>query len=169
MVNKVHYDRRHSLLFLKVDEWVLLRLHHDYFISSAKNMTKKVSTQYVESFKVMQRVERLIYRLDISLNWKIHSMFFVAQLKLASNSANDSYNRLRSINSSSMTNSQDQYEIKRILNKRIVRRDIEYFTKYLIRWLEYDSEWDRWYNVKNLANVKKFITNYEKKLFNNFN
>jgi hypothetical protein len=164
MQNKAHYDRRHTSLFLKIDEWVLLRLHHDYFISSARNMTKKMSIQYVESFKVVQRVERLTYRLDISLNWKIHSVFSVAQLEFASNSANDSYNRLKSTNSSSMTNNQDQYEIERILNKRTVRRDTEYFTKYLVRWLKNESKWDRWYNVKNLSNVKEFIANYEKKL-----
>jgi hypothetical protein len=30
MINKAHYDRRHSSLFLKVKEWALLRLHHEY-------------------------------------------------------------------------------------------------------------------------------------------
>ncbi len=66
MINKTHYDRRHSSLFLKVDEWALLRLHHEYFILESKNMIKKISTQYVESFKVVQRVKRLAYRLAIS-------------------------------------------------------------------------------------------------------
>jgi hypothetical protein len=33
-----------------------------------------------------------------------------------------------------MTNTQNEYEIERILNKRTVKRDQEYFTKYLIRW-----------------------------------
>ncbi len=68
MINKIHYDRRHSLLFVKIDEWALLRLHHGYFISTSKYMTKKIFTQYVESFKIIQRVDQLTYRLDISFD-----------------------------------------------------------------------------------------------------
>jgi hypothetical protein len=169
MQNKAHYDRRHTSLFLKIDEWVLLRLHHEYFVSSSKNMTKKIFAQYIESFKIIQRIERLIYRLNVSSDWKIHSVFFVAQLESASDSAKDFFNRSRSTHSSSVTDTQNEYEIERILNKRTVKRDHDYFIEYLIRWLNYESEWDRWYNVKNLANAKDLIVDYEKKLFNNFN
>jgi hypothetical protein len=73
MINKIHYDRRHSSLLLKVNEWAMLRLHHEYFIFDSKNMIKKISTQYVESFKVVQIVKRLAYRLAISEDWKILS------------------------------------------------------------------------------------------------
>jgi hypothetical protein len=169
MQNKAHYDRRHTSLFLKIDEWVLLKLHHEYFVSSFKNMTKKIFTQYIESFKIIQRIERLIYRLNVSSDWKIHSVFFVVQLKSVSDSAKDFFNRSRSTHSSSVTNTQNEYEIERILNKRIVKRDQDFFIEYLIRWLDYESEWNRWYNIKDLSNVKKLITNYEKELFNNFN
>jgi hypothetical protein len=163
MQNKAHYDRRHTSFFLKIDEWVLLRFQHEYSISDSKDMTKKISAQYVDSFKILQRIERLIYRLNISFDWKVHSVFFVAQLKSASDSIKDSFNRFKSIHLSSVTNSQE-YEIERLLNKRTIKREFDFFTKYLIRWLKYESEWDRWYNVKNLSNVKELITNYEKKL-----
>jgi hypothetical protein len=168
MQNKAHYDRRHTSLFLKMSEWVLLRLHHEYFVSESKDMTKKVFAQYVESFKVIQRIERLIYQLDISTDWKIHSVFFVTQLKSVSDSAKNSFNRSRSSHSSSIIDIQDQYEIERLLNKRTIRREAEYFTEYLIHWIEYESEWNRWYNVKNLDNAKDLIVDYERKLFNNF-
>jgi hypothetical protein len=169
MINKIHYDRRHSSLFLKMSEWVLLRLHHEYFISESKDIIKKIFTQYVRFFKIVQRIERLIYRLNVSSDWKIHSVFIVAQLKSASDSTKDSFNRSRSTHSSPITDTQNEYEIERILNKRTVKRDHDYFIEYLIRWLDYESEWDRWYNVKNLANAKNLIVDYEKKLFNSFN
>jgi hypothetical protein len=169
MQNKAHYDWRHTSLFLKMNEWVLLRLHHEYFISKSKDMTKKIFAQYVEFFKVIQKVERLIYRLNVLFDWKIHFVFFVAQLKSVSDSAKNSFNRSRSTHSSSMTNTQNEYEIERIFNKRTVKRDHDFFTEYLIRWLKYESEWDRWYNIKDLNHVKKLIADYEKKLFNNFN
>jgi hypothetical protein len=171
MQNKAHYDRRHTSLFLKIDEWVLLRFHYEYFISSSKDMTKKVFAQYINLFKIIQRIERLIYRLSVSFDWKIHSVFFVVQLKSVSDSAKDSFNRSRSTHSSSMTDTQNEYEIERILNKRTVKRDQEYFTKYLVRWQDYEFEYDRWYNIKNLQNAKNLINDYEKKLerFNSSN
>jgi hypothetical protein len=143
MINKSHYDRRHSLLFLKVDEWALLRLHHDYFISRSRIMTKKIFAQYVEFFKIIQRVDRLIYRLNISSDWKIYSVFFVTQLKSVFDSAKNSFNRSKSSHSSSMTDTQNQYEIERLINKRVIRRDHDYFIEYLIRWLRYEFEYDR--------------------------
>jgi hypothetical protein len=169
MINKTHYDRRHSSLFLKMSEWVLLRLHHEYFVSESKDMIKKIFAQYVEFFKIIQRIERLVYRLNVSFDWKIHSVFFVAQLKLASDSIKDSFNRSRSTHSSSVIDIQNQYEIERLINKRVIRRDQNHSIEYLIRWLRYESEYDRWYNVKNLANAKDLIVDYEKKLINSFN
>jgi hypothetical protein len=41
MQNKAHYYHKHSLLFLKVNEWILLRLHRDYIISDSKNCCDK--------------------------------------------------------------------------------------------------------------------------------
>jgi hypothetical protein len=152
-----------------MNQWILLILHHEYFIFEFKNMTKKIFAQYIESFKIIQRIERLIYRLNVSFDWKIHSVFFVVQLKSVFDLAKNSFNRSRSTHSSSMTNTQNEYEIERILNKRIVKRDHNFFIEYLIRWLDYESKWNRWYNVKNLSNVKKLIANYEKNLFNSFN
>jgi hypothetical protein len=168
MINKTHYDRRYLLFFLKIDEWVMLRLHHDYSISKSKNRTKKIFAQYVESFKIIQKVDRLIYRLNISSDWKIHSVFSVAQLKSVFDSAKDSFHRSRSTHSLSMTDTQNQYEIKRLINRRVVRRDHDYFIEYLIRWLRYESKYDRWYNVKSLANAKDLIVDYERELFNSF-
>jgi hypothetical protein len=168
MINKTHYDRRHSSLFLKIDEWTMLRLHHDYSISESKNMIKKISTQYVKSFKVVQRIKRLAYRLVISEDWKMHSIFSIVQLESASDSAQNFYNRFKSIHSSSVIDSQE-YEIERLLNKRIIKRELDFFTEYLVRWQNYESEYDRWYNIKNLENVKDLIADYEKKLFNSFN
>jgi hypothetical protein len=61
------------------------------------------------------------------------------------------------------------YEIERLLNKRTVRRGTGYSTEYLVRWLGYGPEWDRWYNVKDHGNAKDLIADYEKELSNSSN
>jgi hypothetical protein len=127
-----------------------------------------MSIQYIDFFKVIQKIKRLTYRLNISFDWKIHSVFLIAQFESISNSAKNLYTRFRSTHSSSVIDFQDEYEIEKLLNKRIVKREHEFFTKYLIRWQEYESEFDKWYNVKNLENAKNLIANYKKK-FKRFN
>ena len=43
MLNKYHYDRRHQLMFLRVEDWALLRLHRGYKISSTTGITTKLA------------------------------------------------------------------------------------------------------------------------------
>lgn len=50
MIVKIHYDNKHHSLFLKVDDYALLRLHRDYNISFTKRIDLKLSQQYVDSF-----------------------------------------------------------------------------------------------------------------------
>lgn len=47
---KYHYDRRHHSMFLKVEDFALLRLHREYNISSTKYVDLKLSQQYVSLF-----------------------------------------------------------------------------------------------------------------------
>lgn len=163
---KKHYDRRHTFLFLKQDDWVLLKFYHDYSIFSSLKIIKKSNQQFVDLFKVLIKIKRLTYKLNISDHWKVHFVFFVTQLESFSSSNSDSYNRSRSDHFDSIFVENDiddskLYEIDRFLDKRIVRKNREQSTKYLIKWKKYDSEWDSWYNMKDLKNVENLIKDYE--------
>ena len=61
---KFHYDKKHQSLFIKSKNYVLIRLHKSYNISFVIN--KKIDQQYVEFFRVIEKIERLFYRLIIS-------------------------------------------------------------------------------------------------------
>jgi hypothetical protein len=43
MNQKIHYDRAYHSLFMKVEEWALIKLHKNYFISSIKSITLKLA------------------------------------------------------------------------------------------------------------------------------
>ena len=166
---KMHYDRKHTSMFLKVEKWALIRLHHDYNIFSNLNIIKKLTQQFVKSFKVIKKIDNLAYQLNTSADWKIHSVFFVAQLESSSSSESDSYDRLRSNNPPSIYVEENidnvkSYEMKRILNKRTIKRDREQFIEYLIRWKNYDPEFDRWYNVKEFDNANDLIKKYDEQI-----
>ena len=61
---KFHYDRKYQSLFIKSKDYVLIRLHKNYNILFVIN--KKIDQQYVEFFFVIEKIERLFYRLIIS-------------------------------------------------------------------------------------------------------
>ena len=93
MAHKEHYDRSHQPLFLKVNEYALLKLHKGYSIPSTLGITKKLTQQYVGLFRVMERVSRLAYRLDILSDWRIYPVFSLAQLEPAPDPAADLFQR----------------------------------------------------------------------------
>ena len=66
MTQKYYYDRKHQPMFLNPGDEVLLRLHKGYDIPATAVTGKKYGQQYAGPFKVVDRVGRLAYRLDIS-------------------------------------------------------------------------------------------------------
>ena len=170
--HKKNYDRRHASLFLKEKSWTYLRMHHEYFISLFKNMTAKWFQRRIDSFKIIKKIDNLTYRLQLSAHWKIHFVISVQQFESTSNEF-DFYNRISYDNSSSIFVERDNeneksYEIEKLINKRIVKKDREKFTQYFVRWKEYDSENDTWYSTNALKNVVDLIVDYETTL-NTFN
>jgi hypothetical protein len=58
-----------------------LRLHTGYNIPAATS--KKLHMQRVGPFRVLERIGRLAYKLDIPSNWQFHPVFSVAHLEPA--------------------------------------------------------------------------------------
>ena len=159
---KHQYDDKHQSLFMKADDQILIRLHRDYDIFFIAMLDKKLSQQFVELFKILKRIERLTYRLKLFDHWRIHLVLFVAQLKLVSKTSN-LFNRSRSNHSKSVFVRDDIdkvkfYEVEEVVDKRLSdKRD----TKYLIRWKEYDSEFDEWRNLLEMKNAMNLVREYE--------
>lgn len=80
---KMTYNCWHQPLFIKISELAILWLHKQYSIPTTVGVTKKLTQQYVGSFRIMQKIASLAYRLDIPFNWQIHLIFSVTQLKRA--------------------------------------------------------------------------------------
>ena len=52
----------------------------------------------------------------------------------------------------------EEFEIEKILNKRIVREK----EKFLVRWKGYMAEEDTWENRENLENAKELVEEFER-------
>ena len=137
VMHKRRYDETHTDIQFKIDDYAFFKLHVDYIIFDLSN--HKFSQQRVDSFKIIDRIDTLTYRFELSSVMQIHFVIFITQLKFASSSNNDSYQRSRSNNSSSIITENDDfddftqtfnYEIERLLNRRIISTDkINYLIK----------------------------------------
>ena len=158
------YDQKHRSIQLQVDQWALLRFHKNYDILSTVILSLKLSQQYADSFRISEKIGNLVYRLEISENWRIHSVFSIAHLEPAEASTNDSFHRT-SVQSKPVFVEENNdlvksFEIEKILiNRRTVRRDIE----YLVRWKEYDPKHDVWRNLSKLDNAKKLVDEFNQR------
>lgn len=169
MSHKHHYDRSHQPLFLKVVEYALLRLHKGYSIPSTLGVTKKFTQQYVGPFKVLEKVGRLAYRLDIPSDWRIHPIFSILQLEPSPAPTDDPFARNYPRHPPPIfvegdTSTLQSFEVERLLNRRVIKRGRGVVTQYLVRWQGYGPEYDRWYNVKDLDNASELVEAYEQAL-----
>ena len=168
MSDKFHYDRHHQPMFLKVDDYALLRLHKGYSIPSTAHVTHKLGQQYVGPFRVTERVGRLAYRLDIPPHWRVYPVFTIAQLEPMP-PGEDPFARPRPDHPPSVfvegdTDEWKSYDVERLLNRRVKKRRGKYVTEYLLRWKGYGAEYDTWYDVEHLENARELITDYENEL-----
>ena len=151
---------------MKVGDWAMLKLHKGYSIPSSAGVTKKLTQQYVGPFRVLEKVGRLAYKLNVPLDRKVHPVFSVAQLEPAPSPTDDPFNRPRphippAVFVDGDTDAVKFFEVDRLLNKRIVKRGKSRAVEYLVRWTGYGPEWDRWYNIKDLDNAADLVRNYE--------
>lgn len=145
---KMAYDRRHQLLFMKVGEWAMLRLHKGYNIPSTGEVTKKLTQQYVGPFLILAKVGRLAYKLYIPGDWKIHPVFSIAQLEPAPPPALDPFSRPFPSHPPLVFVEDDtdvlkSFEVERLLNRRVVKKGKGRAVQYLVQWKGYGPEWDR--------------------------
>ena len=169
--SKVYYDVKHTFILLKVDEYVYLRFHQDYQLSSKSN--RKFSQQRCEFFKIIRRMKRLIYEFELSSAWRIHLVVFIVQLEFVFVEV-DFYQRFRfhhfdSIEMKNDTDEYKSYEIEKLVVKRQRKYNKTWITQYLMRWINYELEYDEWRNVFALTNSTNLIESFELSHFNENN
>ena len=101
----------------------MLRLHKEYNISVTAEVTRKLTKQYVGPFHIVEKVGCLAYKLDVPLNWRIHPVFFMAQMEPALSPAKNFFARLFSSNPPPMfvegnTNKLKSFKVERLFNKQ---------------------------------------------------
>ena len=79
----------------------------------------------IRSFKILERIKHLIYRLKLFANMKIHDVIFITHLKLIIDPAKDSDRRRRLLIFAIIIDDEKEYKIEKLLKKRIIKRERE--------------------------------------------
>jgi hypothetical protein len=138
----IRYDSIRTSLDLKVEDSVYLKLHKEYSQSSLMN--RKFAKQRLKSVRIIEKIDKLVYKLEISETWKIHSVISVIHLESAS-IEDDLYHR-EIKESESIKDAQriikNIYEIERILAKRSIKIERSRILKiqYKVKWKDWDDQ-----------------------------
>ena len=100
--------------------------------------------------------------MKLSINIKIHNVIFIVHLKSIIDFAENLYRRRRLLIFIIIVDDEKEYKIEKLLKKRIIKREREWFVQYLIRWLKYDSKINTW-------KLKRELLRYVKKTMKKYN
>ena len=93
---KHSYDKKYTSMYIQEKDYALIRLYYNYDIFFIVVLKFKYNQQYANFFRVLKRVKKLTYWLNLFFYWRIYLMLFVAQLKFVSLFDDDSFYRLKS-------------------------------------------------------------------------
>ena len=137
---------------------VFLRLHQGYHLPGRP--AKAYSQQRAGPYRVLERVSRLAYRLDIPSNSRIHPVISIAHLSPSAD-GEDPFQRLTPPPGpvrDDQPRADDEYEVEAILKHCRDKR--KGGLKYLLKWLGYGHEHNTWQHEGDLAGATELIGEY---------
>lgn len=150
---KSQYDKNHLPVVFNKGDKVLLRLHKGY--TNKWTLNRKLNKQYSGPYKILDKVGRLAYRLDLPQESRVYPVISVAHLeKLPAD--HDPFERTHEKPGPVYVDA-DEYEIERIIDVKGSGRA----KRYLVRWKGYGEEDDSWLKPADLQNAKEAIADFE--------
>ena len=114
-----------------------------------KGTARKLSALWAGPFVVLARVGNVAYRLQLPVDWRVHDVFHVSQLK---GSVGDVVGE-----AGIQIDDQVEFEIERILQSRVVRNR----KQYLVKWLGYNDFENSWVDAKDMGNAQELVRQFE--------
>ena len=122
-----------------------------------KKFNKKLFHKFVESFRVVEFVNKQIYHLIFSNIYRVHSIFHVSLLKSYKQRDCDSAESF--LSTSKLIEDNLKYKMKEILDRK-TKNDKMY---YKMKWLNYIENYNSWKLEHNLNNAVNLKREYNKK------
>ena len=157
---KHNYDKHHKPMFFKEGDFVYLQLHKGYNIPANAAITHKLGQQYTGPFKILHKVGRLAYELELPTHWRVHPVFTIAMLEPAPIPGSDPFGRPTPEQPDAVyvegdTEAQKSWEVERIVGKQ--------GNRYLVRWKGWGPAHDQW-RTKAQLNASELVKEYEERV-----
>jgi len=116
---------------------------------------EKLTKCFVDPYKVKGIVLSNAIELELPKSIKIHPIVNISRVRLYKSQVEGQKKILPKL---VIIKGEKEFEVKKILNKRIVREK----KKFLVRWKGYMAEEDTWENRKNLENAKELVEEFDR-------
>ena len=122
---------------------------------------KKLDYRRLGPFRIQEKINLVVYRLELPASVKIHPVFYVSLLETYKESTISG--RLQPSLPPIEVENHDEYEVEKVLDSRRRRGKLQ----YLIHWQEFDINERMWEPAANLKNapleVQEFHQRYPEK------
>ena len=149
METSANRRRRPAPALLPDDKLWLLRRN-----ISTTRPSSKLDVRRLGPFPIIGPVDTSSFRLDLPPSMHIHPVFHVSLLE--PHVANTFPGRVEKIPPPFHVDGFPEFEVREILNSKILRRKIWYF----VDWVGYDISERSWQLVENLANAQSAISDF---------
>ncbi len=123
-----------------------------------KKLSKKLSNKMIEFFCIQKFINKQTYCLDLSIIYRVHSVFHVFLLKSYNCRLNDDF--ILDYLVFKLIDDEQEWKIEKILQKW-KRKKILY---YKIQWKEYFIKYNQWILSEEMKDVLKLIKAFEMRL-----
>jgi len=117
--------------------------------------SEKLMERFVDPYKVKGIVSSNAIELELPKSIKIHPVVNASRVQLYKPQVEE---QKRTLPKPVIIKEEEEFEVEKILNKRMVREK----EKFLVRWKGYTAEEDTWENKENLENAKELVEEFEK-------
>jgi hypothetical protein len=135
-----YYNRKHIALTFKTEDLIMLFIKN----IKLKNSSQKFSHKFIKSFRIVETMNKQVYRLILFSFYRIQDVFHVFYLKSYKRRKND--NIISKYFSSEFLDDDEINEVKKILQKKINKKIIY----YLIKWKNWSKKYNEWIAEKNM-------------------
>ncbi|KAL6179352.1 hypothetical protein ACLB2K_050868 [Fragaria x ananassa] len=141
---KQHADKLRSERELVVSDSVFLKLHPYKQCSMAKRPAHKLSPKFYGPFKILERIGKVAYHLDLPATSKIHPIFHVSLLKLRIGDTVPTSQTLPRYTE----NGTNEWQPEQVLDMQVVRHKGKTITQWLIKWEGMPGEDSTWESAR---------------------
>jgi hypothetical protein len=158
---KIFADQNRREVNFNIGEQVLLSSENVTVDNQKERPSKKLAERFIGPFKIIEKVGKVAYRLELPGNMKIHNVFHVAKLKTYRPSKDfhperTSHGRPDPL----IIDGEDEWEVEYLVDKRLVRGR----TQYLVHWLGYSDSERQWLDLEDLENCLDLVEEFEDNL-----